>query len=198
MDLTPQDDLNTLLLNCLNFRYAELWTTVFHPDFTSCSWTKSDPRLSDAHFSSLTPDWQWSTPLRTDYERRQALVEIDVLAAMELGLTLDELRTIYRIQVPVLRQNEQDTWYDRNGRIVFTCSKGLPGVGFSRSEWEKIREMTSGTVSREIEDDTLPGGPRKRIITYEAPFDRCDREADYKTAWAEFEKRRAAAKVVEA
>ena len=80
---------------------------------------------------------------------------------MELGLTLDELRTIYRIQFPVLRQNEQDTWYDRNGRIVFTCSKGLPGVGFSRSEWEKIREMTSGTVSREIEDDTLPGGPRQ-------------------------------------
>ena len=152
----------------------------------------------DDCFRRLTPDWQWSTPLRTDYERRQALVEIDVLAAMELGLTLDELCTIYRIQFPVLRQNEQDTWYDRNGRIVFTCSKALPGVGFSRPEWEKIREMTSGTVSREIEDDTLPGGPRKRIITYEAPFDRCDREEDYKTAWAEFEKRRAAAKVVEA
>jgi hypothetical protein len=111
---------------------------------------------------------------------------------MELGLTRDELCTIYRIQFPVLRQNEQDTWYDRNGRIVFTCSKALPGVGFTRPEWEKIRNMKSGTVPREVDDDTLPGGPRKRVITYEAPFDRCDREEDYKTAWAEFEKRHAA------
>jgi hypothetical protein len=188
----------SLLLNCLTSHYRDLWRECFSLAFVSDRWTKSDPRLADAHFSSLTPEWQWSTPIRTDYERRQALVEIDVLAAMELGLTLDELCTIYRIQFPVLRQNEQDTWYDRNGRIVFTCSKALPGVGFSRAEWEKIREMASGTVSREIEDDTLPGGPRRRVITYEAPFDRCDREEDYKTAWAEFEKRRTAAKVVEA
>jgi len=26
-------------------------------------------------------------------------------------------------------------------------------------------------------------------ITYEAPFDRCDREEDYRIAWVEFEKR---------
>jgi hypothetical protein len=165
---------------------------VHNLGFTIDSWAKSDVRLSNDHFRTLKPQWGWSTPLRSDYERRQALVEIDVLAAMELGLTLDELCTIYRIQFPVLRQNEQDTWYDRNGRIVFTCSKALPGVGFSRLEWEKKRDMKSGTVPREINDDTLPDGPRKRVITYEAPFDRCDREEDYKTAWAEFEKRRAA------
>ena len=194
VDCTPR----ILLLNCVTSNYAGLWRECFCSDFTSDRWTKSDHRLPNARFSSLTPDWIWSTPLRTDYERRQALVEIDVLVAMELSLTLDELCTIYRIQFPVLRQNEQDTWYDRNGRIVFTCSKALPGVGYSRQEWEEKRDMTSGTVQREIDDDTLPGGPRKRVITYEAPFDRCDREEDYKTAWAEFEKRRAAAKVVEA
>jgi hypothetical protein len=130
-----------------------------------------------------------SCALRTDYERRQALVEIDVLTAMALDLTLDELKTIYRVQFPVLRQNEQDTWYDRNGRIVFAVSKGLPGVGFSRLEWEQIKHLQSGTVERKVIDDTLPGGPRERTIIYEAPFDRCDREQDYEMVWAEFERR---------
>lgn len=48
--------------------------------------------------------------------------------------------------------------------------------------------MTSGTVERTIMDDTRPGGPIERTITYEAPFDRCDREKDYETAWDHFKK----------
>jgi hypothetical protein len=69
------------------------------------------------------------------------------------------------------------------GRIVFTCSKGLTGVGFSRPDWEQIKDLKEGTAERTIIDDTLPGGPRERVITYYAPFDRCDREKDYETAW---------------
>ena len=111
-------------------------------------------------------------------------------AARALGLTLEELCTIYRIQFPVLQQNERDTWYDQRGRKVFTCSKGLPGVGFSRPDWEKIKNTTSGTATRTIQDDTLPGGPRERVIEYVAPFDRCDREADYATAWKFFDEAR--------
>lgn len=147
------------------------------------------PRLDNAKFAGLTPEWTRHCALRTDYERRQALVEIDVLTAMALGLTLDELKTIYRVQFSVLRQYEADTWYDRNGRIVFTASKGLTGVGFSRPEWERIKTMKSGGVSRTVMDDTLPGCLRERTIVYEAPFDRCDRERDYETVWAEFERR---------
>ena len=47
-----------------------------------------------------------------------------------LGRSSEELITIYRVQLPVMQQYERDTCYDRNGRIVFTASKGLTGVGF--------------------------------------------------------------------
>jgi hypothetical protein len=182
-----QNILRAIMLNCLTTHYAELWEECWDEAFRQERWTKNDARLDNSKFTNLTPKWQRNCALRTDYERRQALVEIDVLAAMALGLTLEELCTIYRIQFPVLRQNENDTWYDQNGRIVFSCSKGLPGVGFPRPEWNDIKDKTSGTISRSITDDTLPGGPRERTIAYTAPFDRCDREADYATAWAAFE-----------
>ncbi|MDE2977512.1 MAG: hypothetical protein OXU63_08320 [Acidobacteriota bacterium] len=178
--------------------------------FRKDAWAKQDPRLPQ-DFSQLSSEWRRDVALRTDYARRQALVEIDVLTAMALGLTLDELLTIYRVQFPVMRQYEADTWYDRNGRIVFTVSKGLPGVGLPRKArkgdtayglrtpdtdrdgialgWEDIRELQEGVVTRRITDDTLPGGPVDRTIEYHAPFDRCDREADYATAWAAFHER---------
>ncbi|MGK7875373.1 MAG: N-6 DNA methylase [Xenococcaceae cyanobacterium] len=187
-----------LTLNCLTTHYAELWESTYNPYYNQDNWTKpEDSRLNQQFFSNLTPIWQRNNALRTDYERRQALVEIDVLAAIALGLTLDELITIYRVQFPVMRQYEKDTWYDMNGRIVFTNSKGLVGVGFPRKAkpkngepigWEDIKEMESGTVERTILDDTLPNGPIERTITYQAPFIRCDREEDYAVAWEVFEK----------
>jgi len=187
----------TLLLSCLTSQYDELWGVVFAGSSCEDRWAKSDPRLDNDHFARLTPEWTWDTPLRTDYTRRQALVEIDVLVSMALGITLEELQTMYRVQFPVLRQNEADTWYDRNGRIVFTCSKGLVGVGLPRTKkkgeptpaWKDLKDKKSGTVEHHVIDDTLPGGPREKTIVYEAPFDCCDREEDYRTAWAHFEER---------
>lgn len=179
-----------LLLNCLTKYYKSLWHDTFDEIFTRDSWSKHNSRLHATRFTTLTPTWTWDTPLRTDYERRQALVEIDVLTAMALGMTLDQLKTIYRIQFPVLQQYEADTWYDANGRIVFTNNRGLTGVGFDRREWESgIKGAPAGKkFYRTITDDTQPGGPVQRTIEYVAPFDRCDREKDYETAWEFFSK----------
>lgn len=196
-----------LQLICLTQIYAKYWNNHWKPEYVFDSWSKSDPRLPNTKFRTLTKEWTWDTPLRTDYERRQALVEIDVLTAMALGMTLEQLKTIYRIQFPVLQSYEADTWYDANGRITFTNNRGLIGVGFSRPEWEKagavqpvrrsdapwdgiMKHAPAGYVfARTIMDDTMPGGPIERTIEYVAPFDRCDREQDYETAWNFFEEK---------
>jgi hypothetical protein len=182
-----------LALNCLTTHYAELWSECWDEGFRAQSWYGDDPRLDPDFWRKLTPEWGRDCALRTDFARRWALVELDVLVARELGLTLEELQTIYRVQFPVMRQYEADTWYDQNGRIVFTNSKGLPGVGFPRNAkpkegdpigWNDIKDLQTGTAQRTITDTTLPTGPVERTITYQAPFTRCDREQDYKQVWA--------------
>ena len=183
----------TLALNCLTTHYAELWSECWDEGFRAQSWYGDDPRLDPDFFRELTPEWGRDCALRSDFARRWALVELDVLVARELGLTLEELQTIYRVQFPVMRQYEADTWYDQNGRIVFTNSKGLPGVGFPRNAkpkdgdpigWNDIKDLQTGTAQRTITDTTLPTGPIERTITYQAPFTKCDREKDYEQVWA--------------
>jgi len=189
--------IRVLLLNCLTMHYSGIWKNAFDSSFRTDRWAKDDARLPLTTFTGISSEWSHETPLRTAYARRQALVEIDVLAAMAFGLTLTELLLLYRSQFYVLRFYESDTWYDRRGRIVFTNSKGLIGVGLPRSSrrgdpapaWNDVKDLRAGTVSRTILDDTQPGGPRERTIVYEAPFDCCDRERDYETVWSHFEKR---------
>ena len=194
--------VRTLLLNCLTTAYADLWQEMWDAAYKQDTWSLDDNRLKP--FDQLHEDWAWDIPLRNYFERRQALVEIDVIAAMALGLTLEDLEMIYTIQFPVLQQNEADTWYDQKGNIVFTCSKGLTGVGLDRKRntktgmlgWEDIRGEqidentyagTSPTHTHIIDPakSELYGGQQ---VTYYAPYTKCDRIADYRRAWAHFEK----------
>lgn len=175
----------TLLLNCLNIYYTSLWNDNFDSDFMKDSWSINDNRLKS--FNVLTKEWNWNTPLRNHFERRQALVEIDVISAMALGLTVEELSLIYNVQFPVLQQNEDDTWYDTKGNIVFTCSKGLVGVGLDRADWERVRHKQEGeVVTYTITKSELYKGKQ---VNYYPPFTKCDRIEDYKRAWKHFEAR---------
>lgn len=177
----------SLLLNCLTIKYSDLYEENWCDLFQCDEWGKFDVRLTKP--LGRNGIWANDTPLRSSYERREALIEIDVLVAMMIGMELNELISIYKIQFPVLQMYEKDTWYDQNGRIVFTNNRSLTGVGLSRKEFEEIKDAKSGIFPQPITDDTIPGGPIKRTIEYVAPFDRCDREKDYEEVWHNFEAR---------
>ncbi|MBW5893074.1 hypothetical protein IM880_12695 [Pectobacterium polaris] len=208
--------LRALALNSLTSLYDELWRESYSSEFMDQKWSRNLPQLPQDFFANLSPEWQRNCALRTDYSRRQALVEIDVLVAQALGLTLEELLTIYRVQFPVMRQYEADTWYDQTGRIIFTPSKGLVGVGLPRTArkadlkngfrfsvdspdwkggddeelaigWDDVKHLQTGTVSVTFDDYTRSDEGERRTVAWQAPFIKPDREDDYKVAWAFFE-----------
>ena len=176
----PTTRSRVLALNCLTNHYADLWDrnlpekkdllpSAKHADRRCAAWEKA-PRT-----------WTWDAPLRTPYARRQALVELDVLAALSLHMTLEELQLIYRVQFPVLQQYERETYYDRRGRVIFTTNMGFSGVRLARKEWEQIKDAKTGERLPEWAVDA--GG------AFEPPFDRCDREEDMAQAYAYFKER---------
>lgn len=202
-----------LCLNCLTTPYAELWEQCFKAEWKDDQWTQNSAGLDCTWFKNLTPTWQRNNALRSDLSRRQALLEIDVLTAHAMKLTFKELLTLYRMRFRVMRSYEENTWYDQNGRIVFTTNVGLPGVGLpnkARSKdvaegityaingqkcderglgFDNVKDMKSGTVSKTFPDTTMSDEPQERTVTYVAPFFKMDREKDYETAWRVFSER---------
>lgn len=135
-------------LTCLSAEYAPMWKAVMDEEWTSGS------------------------PTRIASARRQLQVELDALAAISLGLTADELCTIYRTQFPVLRGYEQTDIYDRNGRKVPT-------------EIGKLYHQRSETLTVEERAWTHPQSGVEYV--FEFPFQNFDREEDMRKAYAHFE-----------
>jgi len=187
----------TLRLVCLTTPYSDLWNR-HAATLDPLPWSSNDSRLRLEGPVQGPAVWHRRAGLRTEFARRMALVEIDVLVAQVLGLSLDQLIEIYGIYFPVLQENEAGTWYDQNGRIVWTCSKGLPGVGWlderkkspGRAAWQKVLAEKPEELTCTAIDDTQPSGPREVTRHFIGPFTNCDRIEDYKRAWSHFERLR--------
>ena len=176
----PLQDLlviRTLRLNCVTDAYTDLWRHVYREKFTDDQWAGGWPRANRSELGAVTRDWTTTSPLRIAEDRRQALVEIDALVALMLGVTADQLCTIYRTQFAVLYGYDHNSYvYDANGRLV-------PNEVLS--VWRK----KSDTISGAERTATNQSG---HTYIYELPFRLLDREADMRTAYAEFGRRLAA------
>jgi hypothetical protein len=168
-----------VLLNALTSNYQSLL------EFTSKNFNfRADISKKDKRISSILECFGINRG--SNFFRRQLEVEIDVLTAMAFGMTIDELCAVYLGDFTVLKNNDENTWYDAKGSIVFTSSMGLSDVGVDRSIWDQIKGMKKGEkYQHTITKSKIYEGQK---VTYYAPFDKCDRVEDYKTAWAHFEK----------
>ena len=169
--------LRTLRLNCVTNAYADLWREVCKDVFADDQWAGGRVRANRMNLGAVTSEWTSGIPMRISEDRRQALVEIDALVALMLGVTVDQLCTIYRTQFAVLYGYDHNSYvYDSNGRLV-------PNEVLS--VWRKKGDKMSGA-------ERTATNRAGRTYIYELPFRLLDREADMRTAYAEFERRLAA------
>ena len=177
-----------LLLMCITANFKRLWEENYDETFKDDGFAKKDSLLDDNLFLNSSSSWSKYSVARDEYTRRQLLIEIDVLVAMSLGLTLEELIEVYNIQFPVMKKYEDDTWYDLNGRIVFSA-KSYGNLTLDRKTFEAELMQGSMEIVHTFKDDTTMNGVVDKTIIFKAPFIKCNRELDYTDTWKEFEKR---------
>ena len=162
--------LRSLRLNCLTDAYADLWAECWDESFLADS-----PILERYDERPIGPEWTADTPLRRAEDRRNAQAEIDVMVAMMLGVSIEDLCTIYRTQFAVLYDYDHGRGqgayvYDANGRQLPTPV---------RQTWEKRQRPTSNEdMPLSERTHTHPGSGVSYV--YDLPFRIRDRESDFR------------------
>ncbi|MGW4436075.1 class I SAM-dependent DNA methyltransferase [Streptomyces sp. NPDC004596] len=175
--LAPALLLRTLRLNALTSHYASLWTELFDPRWAGCEdWANPNWPSLDPLAAGLKSSWEYTTPLRTEHERRAALVELDALVAVWLGITADQLAAIFKSRYPQLYDYESATYFDTNGRKV-AADFNTYGHGQSKQDYIDLLAHLENP-----ESTPPPAG-------YTAPFYKADREAEMRAAHAHFQAR---------
>ncbi|MFB7583924.1 hypothetical protein [Streptomyces hydrogenans] len=167
--------LRSLRLNCVTRAYAAIWSEVFDPTWpTHEAWACNWPGLQPLH--EVTRDWRPETPLRSERARRSALVEIDALVAVWLGMDADALIAAYRGRFPVLQKYEAVTWFDADGWKIAGNARTI-GQRQAKESWEQFEAYRANPANAPVP------------VGYTAPFYKADREAEMRAAHAYFQKR---------
>ncbi|PSK95718.1 hypothetical protein CLV63_114151 [Murinocardiopsis flavida] len=128
--------LRTLRLNALTNAYAPLWAELFESEWRFEEWAIGWPGLPP--LSVVGPEWERSTPLRTDRARRAALVEIDALVSVWLGISADALEAMYRARFPVLEGYESETWFDADGHKIAKSHNAFGEKQFATGQAKEV------------------------------------------------------------
>ncbi|MFE5753925.1 class I SAM-dependent DNA methyltransferase [Streptomyces massasporeus] len=166
--------LRTLRLNCLTSAYEELWAELYEPTWPGYEpWAVEWPDMQPLH--EVGPTWERATPLRTERARRAALVEIDALVAVWLGVSADALVAMYKSRFPIMQDFDAVTWFDANERKI-AGGRHTFGFGQTKEHFEHF------VAYQKKERHEPPEG-------YTAPFYKADREKEMREAHAHFSAR---------
>ncbi|MGW5294871.1 hypothetical protein [Streptomyces bacillaris] len=166
--------LRTLRLNCLTNAYADLWEELYDPTWPAYEpWACEWPELQPLH--TVGPTWNRNTPLRTERARRAALVEIDALVAVWLGVSADALVAMYKARFPIMQDFDSVTWFDANERKI-AGNRYTYGFGQTKEHYEHF------LAYQNKERSEPPEG-------YTAPFYKANREEEMREAHAYFSAR---------
>lgn len=81
-------------MNCSSKYYEELWNNNI-ANYKDDQWLCESELLSKDCFTRLSRQWSAAKAYLSDYERHQLFLELDILVAKQLGITLEELIEIY-------------------------------------------------------------------------------------------------------
>lgn len=166
--------LRTLRLNCLTSAYEELWEELYEPLWPGYEpWAVYWPGIQPLH--GVGPQWNRATPLRSERARRAALVEIDSLVAVWLGVTADALAAMYKSRFPIMQEFDAVTWFDAKERRIAGVRHAF-GFGQTKEHYEHL------LAYQKKERSDPPEG-------YTAPFYKANREEEMREAHAYFSAR---------
>lgn len=172
--LAPALLLRTLRLNCLTSAYADLWEELYEPAWPGYEpWAVEWPDMQPLH--EVGPMWERATPLRSERARRAALVEIDALVAVWLGVSADALAAMYKSRFPIMQEFDAVTWFDANERRIAGV-RHTYGFGQTKDHYDHL------LAYQKKERPEPPEG-------YTAPFYKANREKEMREAHAHFSAR---------
>ncbi|MER6843790.1 Eco57I restriction-modification methylase domain-containing protein [Streptomyces platensis] len=176
--LAPALLLRTLRLNCQTNAYAPIWGELYDPTWQQDTWAAATewPEATPPLTEGVGPIWTRDSPLRAEFTRRAALVEVDALVAVWLGISADELVAMYDARFPVLQQYEENMWFDATGRRIAKAHQQY-GYGQPKAAWKELSSAASFPNEYKVPDG------------YTGPLYRAHRKDEMRAAHAEFTRR---------